>query len=153
VAAGARGVDVAFVRKALEYLLDKTDEIHVDIINAHLQYVVPFLRQHGEFTLQTSSENILFHVISLGCTEVMLHRSPFVCTRRCVVSTRVPSQQDGRGSRERDSRTTCSTSCPSCASTVSLLQCERVMCTRQTRCTYHLQYVVPLMRQHGEFTV
>jgi T-complex protein 11 len=35
------------VRTALEYLLFKVDEIHLDILNAHLQFVTPFLRRNG----------------------------------------------------------------------------------------------------------
>ncbi|CAM9884136.1 unnamed protein product, partial [Ectocarpus sp. 12 AP-2014] len=47
VEGGRRRLEPAMVRECFEYLFSKTDEIHVDILNAHLQFVTPFLKQHG----------------------------------------------------------------------------------------------------------
>mmetsp|Transcript_15136 Transcript_15136/g.22502 ORF Transcript_15136/g.22502 Transcript_15136/m.22502 type:complete len:756 (-) Transcript_15136:3-2270(-) len=38
---------INFLRESIEYLLAKTDEIHVDIINVHLQMALPLILKHG----------------------------------------------------------------------------------------------------------
>jgi T-complex protein 11 len=47
VETGVSPFTLEMVRSALEYLLSKVDEIHLDILNAHLQFVTPFLRRNG----------------------------------------------------------------------------------------------------------
>jgi T-complex protein 11 len=47
VETGVSPFTLEMVRSALEYLLFKVDEIHLDILNAHLQFVTPFLRRNG----------------------------------------------------------------------------------------------------------
>ncbi|CAN0573063.1 unnamed protein product, partial [Ectocarpus sp. 12 AP-2014] len=53
----------------------KTDEIHVDILNAHLQFVTPFLKQHGvEYERDRFTEKLDVGETSLDMTHLWLHR-------------------------------------------------------------------------------
>ena len=54
----------------------QTDEIHVDILNAHLQFVTPFLKQHGvEYERDRFTEKLDGGEISLDMTHLWLHRA------------------------------------------------------------------------------
>lgn len=54
----------------------QTDEIHVDILNAHLQFVTPFLKQHGvEYERDRFTEKLDAGEISLDMTHLWLHRA------------------------------------------------------------------------------
>ncbi|CAN0311174.1 unnamed protein product, partial [Hapterophycus canaliculatus] len=53
----------------------QTDEIHVDILNAHLQFVTPFLKQHGvEYERDRFTEKLDAGEVSLDMTHLWLHR-------------------------------------------------------------------------------
>lgn len=55
---------------------NQTDEIHVDILNAHLQFVTPFLKQHGvEYERDRFTEKLDAGEISLDMTHLWLHRA------------------------------------------------------------------------------
>lgn len=57
-------------------LLRQTDEIHVDILNAHLQFVTPFLKQHGvEYERDRFTEKLDAGDTSLEVTHRWLHRT------------------------------------------------------------------------------
>ena len=54
----------------------QTDEIHVDILNAHLQFVTPFLKQHGvEYERDRFTEKLDAGETSLDMTHLWLHRA------------------------------------------------------------------------------
>lgn len=54
----------------------QTDEIHVDILNAHLQFVTPFLKQNGvEYERDRFTEKLDVGEISLDMTHLWLHRA------------------------------------------------------------------------------
>ncbi|CAM9367948.1 unnamed protein product, partial [Ectocarpus sp. 13 AM-2016] len=76
VEGGRRRLEPAMVRECFEYLFSKTDEIHVDILNAHLQFVTPFLKQHGvEYERDRFTEKLDVGEISLDMTHLWLHRA------------------------------------------------------------------------------
>lgn len=57
-------------------LQHQTDEIHVDILNAHLQIVTPFLKQHGvEYERDRFTEKLDANDLSLDMTHLWLHRA------------------------------------------------------------------------------
>ncbi|CAN0000203.1 unnamed protein product, partial [Choristocarpus tenellus] len=54
----------------------QTDEIHVDILNAHLHFVTPFLKQHGvEYERDRFTEKLDAGETSLDMTHLWLHRA------------------------------------------------------------------------------
>ncbi|CAM9554660.1 unnamed protein product, partial [Laminaria digitata] len=76
VEGGRRRLEPAMVRECFEYLFSKTDEIHVDILNAHLQFVTPFLKQHGvEYERDRFTEKLDAGETSLDMTHLWLHRA------------------------------------------------------------------------------
>ncbi|CAM9402474.1 unnamed protein product, partial [Ectocarpus sp. 6 AP-2014] len=76
VEGGRRHLEPAMVRECFEYLFSKTDEIHVDILNAHLQFVTPFLKQHGvEYERDRFTEKLDVGETSLDMTHLWLHRA------------------------------------------------------------------------------
>ncbi|CAM9904097.1 unnamed protein product, partial [Ectocarpus fasciculatus] len=76
VEGGRRRLEPAMVRECFEYLFSKTDEIHVDILNAHLQFVTPFLKQHGvEYERDRFTEKLDVGETSLDMTHLWLHRA------------------------------------------------------------------------------
>jgi hypothetical protein len=73
---GHKSLDVPLVRQCFEYLFAKADEIHVDILNAHLQFVIPFLKQHGvEYERDRFTEKLDSKECSLDVTHLWLHKA------------------------------------------------------------------------------
>ncbi|CAM9231430.1 unnamed protein product [Sphacelaria rigidula] len=90
VEAGRRSLEPAMVRDCFEYLFSKTDEIHVDILNAHLQIVTPFLKQHGvEYERDRFTEKLDAGDLSLDMTHLWLHRA--IRNLRIAAATPTPA--------------------------------------------------------------
>ncbi|CAM9481594.1 unnamed protein product, partial [Scytosiphon promiscuus] len=78
VEGGRRRLEPAMVRECFEKkrITQRTDEIHVDILNAHLQFVTPFLKQHGvEYERDRFTEKLDAGEVSLDMTHLWLHRA------------------------------------------------------------------------------
>ncbi|CAM9646370.1 unnamed protein product [Chrysoparadoxa australica] len=72
---GTRQFNIEVVKDCFDYLYQKTDEIHVDILNAHLQFVTPFLKQHGvEYERDRFTEKLDTGDASLEQTHLWLHK-------------------------------------------------------------------------------
>eukprot|EP00953_Heterococcus_sp_UTEX-ZZ885_P035144 18155-Heterococcus_DN1.PRE.8 len=76
VETGVSPFTLEMVRTALEYLLFKVDEIHLDILNAHLQFVTPFLRRNGvEYERDRFVEKLDAGEVTLEKTHVWLQKA------------------------------------------------------------------------------
>ncbi len=73
---GMRVLDIDLVREYFTFLFNKLGEIHVDILNAHLQFIVPFLKQHGvEYEKDRFLERLDSNEINLDVTYSWLHQA------------------------------------------------------------------------------
>ncbi|CAN0443151.1 unnamed protein product, partial [Phaeothamnion confervicola] len=73
---GAPILTVELARDCFGFLFSKTDEIHVDILNAHLQFVTPFLKRNGvEYERDRFTEKLDLGELTLDVTHYWLHRA------------------------------------------------------------------------------
>ncbi len=81
IAIGTMTFDIELVREYFTFLYNKLGEIHVDILNAHLQFVTPFLKQHGaEYEKDRFLEKLDSNEINLDATYSWLHSA--ICSLR-----------------------------------------------------------------------
>ncbi len=81
IAIGRMTFDIELVREYFTFLYSKLGEIHVDILNAHLQFVTPFLKQHGvEYEKDRFIEKLDTNEINLDATYSWLNSA--ICSLR-----------------------------------------------------------------------
>ncbi len=93
IAIGTTIFDIELVREYFTFLFNKLGEIHLDILNAHLQFIMPFLKQHGvEYEKDRFLERLDSNEINLDVTYSWLHRA--ICSLR-EESLQRPEERNG----------------------------------------------------------
>ncbi len=92
IALGTTTFDIEFIKEYFMFLFNKLGEIHLDILNAHLQFIMPFLRQHGvEYEKDRFIERLDSNELNLDVTYDWLQKA--ICSLR-EESVQLPEERN-----------------------------------------------------------
>ncbi len=101
ISIGTTIFDIELVREYFTFLFNKLGEIHLDILNAHLQFIMPFLKQHGvEYEKDRFLERLDSNEINLDVTYSWLHRA--ICSLREESLQRPEERNDSNRLKEAE---------------------------------------------------